>query len=89
MIQIDSSSLIIYDGSVYGLTVKEKFCQNVRGRDTCDFCALRQNCPSTELQLCTILGASWKEFYVECGVVECDKETNYIHILPISGYKFI
>ncbi len=89
MIQIDSSSLIIYDGVIYGLTVKEKFCPNDLVLDTCDCCALRQNCPSTELQLCTILGATWKEFYVECGVVKYDKETNNIHILPISGFQFI
>lgn len=89
MIQIDSSSLIIFDGSVYGLTVKEKYCPDALSYHPCDFCALQQYCQSADPQLCTLFGASSEEFFVECGVVECDKKTNYIHILPISGFQFI
>lgn len=89
MIQIDSSSLIIYDGSVYGLTVKEKYCPKAKDYPPCVFCEIYEHCPSSDPQLCTIFGATSEDFYVKCGVIECDKETNYIHILPLSGFHFI
>lgn len=89
MIQIDSSSLIIYDGAVYGLTIKEKYCPDALSYHPCDFCALSEDCQREDPQLCILFGASSEEFYVECGFVVCDKEKNYIHILPISGFQFI
>ena len=89
MIQIDSSSLIIYDGSVYGLTVKEKYCPEALSYHPCDFCALKQYCQNADLQLCIDFSATPEEFYVLCGVIQVEKGTGQIHIFPLNGFHFI
>ena len=89
MIKIDSSSLIIYGGSVYGLTVKEKYCPDALSYHPCDFCALEEDCKREDPQLCTIFGASSEEFYVLCGVTIVDKDTHQINIFPLDGFQFI
>lgn len=89
MIQIDSSSLIIYDGAVYGFTVKEKYCPESLSYHPCDFCALSQYCQSEIQQLCIIFGATSEEFYVFCGVIKVEQDTHQIHVFPINGYQFI
>lgn len=89
MIQIDSSTLIIDEGSVYGFTVKDLYSPEVKLYQPCDFCALERYCQIEDPQLCTLFGANSEEFYVKCGVVECDKEKHDIHILPLNGFQFI
>lgn len=89
MIQIDSSSLIIYGGSVYGFTVKEKFCPDALSFHLCDFCALHQYCQNEDPQICTLFDASSEEFYVLCGFVKVEKDTGQIHICPLNGFQFI
>lgn len=89
MIQIDSTSLIIYGCSVYGLTIEEKYCPDALDYHPCDFCALEQYCRSDLVQLCILFGASAEDFYVLCGVTKVETDTGQIHIFPLSGFKFI
>jgi hypothetical protein len=89
MIQIDSSSLIIYNGGVYGFTIREKYCPYAPSFHPCDFCALQQYCQREDPHLCTLFGASPEEFYVLCGVIKVETDTGQIHIFPLSGFQFI
>lgn len=89
MIQIDSSSLIIYRNSVYGFTIKERYCPEALSYRPCDFCALKESCVQEDPQLCTLFDAIPDEFYVECGVVEVDKTFSHARLIPLNGFQFI
>lgn len=89
MIQIDSSSLIINDGSVYGLTIKDKYCPDALSYHPCDFCELHEKCLSDIQQLCILFGATSEDFYVKCGIVEVDKTFSHIRLIPLNGFQFI
>lgn len=89
MIQIDSSSLIISDNTVHGLTVKEHYCPEALSYHPCDFCSLQVYCVRDDPQLCTTFGATDEEFYVECGVIEVDRETHRLQAFPLAGFQFV